>query len=160
MIRPATPADVPLLIQFIFELAEYERLSHSVDLDANRLHEHLFGSSPCIEALISEVNGVPVGFALFFTSYSTFQCLPGIYLEDIFLRPAFRGRGLGRGLLLAVARLAVERRCGRMEWSVLDWNEPAIKFYQSLGARPLDDWTKYRLADDALIQAASLHVNE
>ena len=156
MIRPATPNDVPLLIQLIFELSEYERLSHSVKLDAERLHEHLFGSRPCIEALIAEADGASVGFALFFTNYSTFQCLPGIYLEDIFVRPTFRGRGLGRALLLAVAKLAVERRCGRMEWAVLDWNESAIGFYQSLGAEPLDDWTKYRLADEALVQAAAL----
>ncbi len=156
MIRPATPDDIPRLIQFIFELAEYERLSHSVMLDADRLREHLFGPRPCIEALIAEADGAAVGFALFFTNYSTFQCLPGLYLEDLFVRPSYRGRGLGRALLLAVAALAVERGCGRMEWAVLDWNEPAIGFYQSLGARPLDDWTKYRLSDEALIQAAAL----
>jgi GNAT superfamily N-acetyltransferase len=156
MIRPAIPEDVPTLIQFIFELAEYERLSQTANLDADRLREHLFGSLPCVEALIAEDDNQPIGFALFFTNYSTFQCLPGIYLEDIFVRPAFRGRGVGRALFLTVAKLAVERQCGRMEWAVLDWNESAIGFYQSLGARPLDDWTKYRLTDEALIQAASL----
>lgn len=158
MIRPATPADAPLLIQFISELADYERLGHTVTLDEDRLRGHLFGPQPCIEALIAEVDKVPAGFALYFTNYSTFQCLPGLYLEDLFVRPQFRGRGLGRQLLLSVARLAVERGYGRMEWAVLDWNEPAIGFYQSMGARPLDDWTKYRLAGAALTRAASLEV--
>ena len=156
MIRSATAADVPLIIQLIFQLAEYERLSDTLTLDANRLHEHLFGKRPCIEALIAEADGQPAGFALFFQNYSTFQCQPGMYLEDLFVRPQFRGRGLGRALLLAVAKLAVERGCGRMEWAVLDWNEPAIRFYESLGARPLDDWTKYRLTDTALRDVAAL----
>lgn len=154
MIRPATADDVPLIAELITELADYERLRHTLTVDASRLHDHLFGARPCIEALIGEVDGLGVGFALFFTNYSTFQCLPGIYLEDIFVRPEFRGRGIGRALFLAVGKLAVERNCGRMEWAVLDWNEPAIGFYKSLGARPLDDWTKYRLAGDALIEAA------
>lgn len=154
MIRHASIDDVAVLIQFIQELAEYERLSHTLTVNADRLREHLFGDRPCIEALVAEVDGDPAGFALFYTSYSTFQCQPGIYLEDIFVRPAFRGRGLGRSLLLSVAKIAVERDCGRMEWSVLDWNEPAIGFYQSLGAVPLDDWTKYRLTGGALNDAA------
>ena len=154
MIRNATIDDVPVLIQFIQELAEYERLSDTLTLSEDRLREHLFGERPCVESLIAEVDGFPAGFALFFTNYSTFQCQPGIYLEDIFVRPQFRGRGLGRSLLLCVARIAVERKCGRMEWAVLNWNEPAIGFYQSLGAVPLDDWTKYRLAGGALNDAA------
>lgn len=162
MIRAATPSDVTILVQFILELAEYERLDHSVSLDAARLREHLFGVRPYVEALIADdvdpASGMvhPVGFALFFCNYSTFQCRPGLYLEDLFVRPAFRGRGHGRDLLLAVAKRAVERDCGRMEWAVLDWNEPAIGFYQSLGATPLEDWTKYRLTDEALRHAASL----
>jgi GNAT superfamily N-acetyltransferase len=155
MIRPATPDDVPLLIQLIWELAEYERLADSLTLDTERLREHLFGPRPCIEAIVAEADGVPAGFALYFTNYSTFQCLPGLYLEDLFVRPDFRGRGLGRELLLAVAKRAVERGCGRMEWAVLDWNQSAIGFYESVGARPLDDWTKYRLAGAALMRAAT-----
>jgi len=155
MIRVATPDDVPLLIQLVFELAEYERLSDTLTVDADRLQQHLFGPRPCIEAIIAEADGHPAGFALFFTNYSTFQCRPGLYLEDLYVRPAFRGQGLGRDLLLAVAKLAVERGCGRMEWAVLDWNEPAIGFYKSMGAHPLDDWTKYRLTGDALLRAAT-----
>ncbi len=156
MIRPATPYDVSTILQFILELAKYERLDHTLDLDEDRLREHLFGDRPCVEALIAEDEGRPAGFAIYFFNYSTFQCLPGLYLEDLFVRPEFRGRGHGRALLLAVARLAVDRGCGRMEWAVLDWNEPAIRFYQALGAKPLDDWTKYRLSEDALIRAAVL----
>ncbi|WP_010587738.1 GNAT family N-acetyltransferase [Schlesneria paludicola] len=156
MIRTATIEDVPKLIQFLFELADFEHLSHTVTLDPDRLREHLFGPTPCIEALIAEADGDPVGFALFYTNYSTFQCRPGLYLEDLYIQPAFRGRGLGRALLLSVARLSVARHCGRMEWAVLDWNQQAIGFYQSLGAHPLDDWTKYRLSGDALLKAASL----
>jgi GNAT superfamily N-acetyltransferase len=156
MIRPATPADVPLIRRLIFELAEYERLSHTVTLDESRLQEHLFGARPCIEALIAEADGEPAGFALFFHNYSTFQCQPGLYLEDLFVRPQFRGRGLGRALFLAVAKLAVQRECGRMEWTVLNWNAPAIQFYESLGAGALDDWTKYRLTDAALQSVAAM----
>lgn len=156
MIRAAQIDDVPLLIQFIDELAEYERLSDSLTLSEDRLREHLFGERPCIEALVADAEGVPAGFALFYTSYSTFQCRPGIYLEDIFVRPAFRGRGIGRSLLLSVAKIAVDRDCGRMEWAVLNWNEPAIGFYQSLGAVPLDEWTRYRLTAGALNDAAQM----
>lgn len=162
MIRSATPADMPIIVQFIIELAEYERLSHALTLDEARLREHLFGPHPCIEALIAEDGNPasdtiqPAGLALYFFNYSTFQCLPGLYLEDLFVRPAFRGRGHGKSLLLAVAKRAVERGCGRMEWAVLDWNESAIGFYQALGAQPLDDWTKYRLSDEALVSVAAL----
>ena len=148
MIRSATPVDVPILMQFILELAEYEHLSHALTLDEARLREHLFGPYPYIEALIAEDDNQasdtvqPAGLALFFFNYSTFQCLPGLYLEDLFVRPAFRGRGHGKSLLLAVAKLAVDRGCGRMEWAVLDWNEPAIGFYsvaRSAAARRLDE---------------------
>lgn len=156
MIRPATLLDIPLLIDLIYELAQYERLADTVTLDAGRLTDHLFGPRPCVEALIAESTNSPAGFALFFTNYSTFQCLPGLYLEDLFVRPAFRGLGLGRELFLTLARIAVERGYGRMEWAVLDWNEPAIGFYKSMGANPLDDWTKYRLTGNELACAAQL----
>lgn len=149
-LRPAVPADIPLIIELITELADYERLVHEVKADAQRMHEHLFGPRPYAEVLIGEVDGVAQGFALFFHNYSTWLSQPGIYLEDLYVRPAARGAGLGKALLTELARLAVERGCGRLEWSVLDWNEPAIGFYQSLGARPQDEWTVYRLTGDAL----------
>lgn len=149
-LRPAVPADIPLIIELITELADYERLVHEVKADAQRMHEHLFGRHPYAEVLIGEVDGEPQGFALFFHNYSTWLSQPGIYLEDLFVRPAARGAGLGKALLTELARLAVERGCGRLEWSVLDWNEPAIGFYRSLGARPQDEWTVYRLTGDAL----------
>lgn len=149
-LRPAVPADIPLILELITELADYERLVHEVKADAQRMHDHLFGPRPYAEVLIGEVDGEPQGFALFFHNYSTWLSQPGIYLEDLFVRPAARGAGLGKALLTELARLAVERGCGRLEWSVLDWNEPAIGFYRSLGARPQDEWTVYRLTGDAL----------
>ncbi|WP_152221725.1 GNAT family N-acetyltransferase [Pseudomonas sp. SCB32] len=149
-LRPAVPADIPLILELITELADYERLVHEVKADAQRMHDHLFGPRPYAEVLIGEVDGEPQGFALFFHNYSTWLSQPGIYLEDLFVRPASRGAGLGKALLTELARLAVERGCGRLEWSVLDWNEPAIGFYESLGARPQDEWTVYRLTGDAL----------
>ncbi|MBO3274411.1 GNAT family N-acetyltransferase [Pseudomonas schmalbachii] len=152
--RPARPEDVPLIIALIGELAEYERLGHDMAADAARMHEHLFGPRPYAEVLIGEVDGEAAGFALFFHNYSTFLSKPGIYLEDLFVRPAARGLGLGKALLAALAKLAVERDCGRLEWSVLDWNEPAIGFYRSLGATPMDDWTVYRLTGEALASVA------
>src|SRR5215831_2197304 len=150
MIRPATRDDVPTIAQLIRHLAEYERLAHEVVLDEARLREHLFGPRPYAEVLLAEDGGAVVGFALFFHNYSTFLGRPGLYLEDLFVRPAARGRGHGKALLLALARLAVERGCGRLEWAVLNWNQPAIEFYQSLGAEPMDEWTAYRLTGDAL----------
>ncbi|WP_371234124.1 N-acetyltransferase family protein [Pseudomonas sp. QE6] len=153
-LRPAVPADIPLIIELITELADYERLVHEVKADAQRMHDHLFGPRPYAEVLIGEVDGLPQGFALFFHNYSTWLSQPGIYLEDLFVRPAARGAGLGKALLTELARLAVERGCGRLEWSVLDWNEPAIGFYRSLGARPQDEWTVYRLTGDALRELA------
>ncbi|AGI25349.1 GNAT family N-acetyltransferase [Pseudomonas sp. MT3] len=149
-LRPAVPADIPLILELITELADYERLVHEVKADAQRMHDHLFGPRPYAEVLIGEVDGQPQGFALFFHNYSTWLSQPGIYLEDLFVRPAARGAGLGKALLTELARLAVERGCGRLEWSVLDWNEPAIGFYRSLGAHPQDEWTVYRLTGDAL----------
>lgn len=149
-LRPARPDDVPLILTLIAELADYEHLAHEVKTDAARMHEHLFGPRPYAEVLIGEVDGEASGFALFFHNYSTFLSQPGIYLEDLYVRPSARGVGLGKALLTELARLALERGCGRLEWSVLDWNEPAIGFYRRLGARPLDDWTVYRLTGEAL----------
>ena len=154
MIRPAVAADTPAIARLIRALADYERLSHAVALDEGRLRDHLFGPRPFAEALLAEDGGGAVGYALFFPIYSTFLGRPGLYLEDLFVEPAHRGKGHGKALLAAVARLAVERGCGRLEWSVLDWNEPAIRFYRSVGAAPVEGWTVYRLAGEALEAAA------
>ena len=152
MIRPARPEDVATIADFIRELAEYERLSDEVTLYEEDLKEHLFGQRRYAEVLIAEENGAAVGFALFMHNYSTFLARPGIYLEDLFVRPAHRGKGYGKALLQELAQIAVERGCGRFEWAVLDWNAPAIEFYKSLGARPMHDWTVFRLAGDALLR--------
>jgi GNAT superfamily N-acetyltransferase len=154
-IRSATRADLPLIAQFIRDLADYERLAHEVRFDEAVLGERLFGARPYAEVLIGEVDGVAEGFALFFHNFSTFEGKPGIYLEDLFVRPEARGAGLGKAFLQRLAQLAVERDCARLEWWVLDWNEPAIRFYKALGARPLDDWTTYRVDGDALAALAS-----
>lgn len=155
MIRPATPDDLPTIGHLIRGLAEYERLSQACVFDEDRVRRDLFGPRPFAEVLLVEDDGVVVGFALFFHNYSTFVGKPGLYLEDLFVEPEFRGRGHGKALLAAVARIAVERDCGRMEWSVLNWNEPAIEFYRSLGAVPMNDWSVYRLTGDALKRAAA-----
>jgi GNAT superfamily N-acetyltransferase len=136
--------------ELIRALAEYERLSHEVSMDSDRLRRGLFGERPYAEVLIGEEDAEPAGFALFFHNFSTFLGRPGIYLEDLFVRPEHRGKGYGRELLQRLAEIAVERDCGRLEWAVLDWNEPAIGFYRKLGARPNDDWTIFRLTGDAL----------
>ncbi len=149
-IRAASEGDVPLILSFIKELAEYERLSHEVVANEEDLREHLFGKHPVAEVLIAEGGGRPAGFALFFHSFSTFLGRPGIYLEDLYVRPEFRGKGIGRALLVHLARLAKERGCGRLEWSVLDWNEPAIGFYRGIGASPVGGWTVYRVTGEAL----------
>ena len=149
-VRPATPADVPLILGFIGALAEYEKLSHAVVATVEQLRTHLFGDRPAAEVLIGELDGRPVGFALFFPNFSTFLAKPGVYLEDLFVLPDARGHGIGRALLSAVAELAVARDAGRLEWSVLDWNEPAIGFYRKLGAVPMDEWTTMRVAGEAL----------
>jgi GNAT superfamily N-acetyltransferase len=154
MIRPANAADVPTIARLIRALAEYERLTHALDLDEGRLREHLFGPRPFAEVLLAEDRGVVVGYALFFTNYSTFRCQPTLYLEDLFVVPDQRGRGHGKALLAAVARKAVQRGCGRLEWTVLDWNEPAIRFYRSLGAEAMDTWTINRLSGEALTALA------
>lgn len=154
MIRPATAADTPTIAALIRALADYERLAHAVSLEEDQLREHLFGARPFAEVLLADDAGAVAGFALFFHNFSTFRGQPGVYLEDLFVRPECRGRGHGKALLAAVARLAVERGCGRIDWTVLDWNEPALRFYRALGAVPLDDWTLYRLSGDALQRVA------
>jgi len=155
MIRAATASDTATICQLIHGLAEYERLAHEVRLDENQLRDHLFGPRPYAEVLLAEDEGEVIGFALFFHNYSTFLGKPGLYLEDLFVRPEYRGKGHGKALLQAVAELAVQRRCGRLEWSVLNWNETAIGFYQSLGGVPLDEWTVYRLTGEALRAASN-----
>lgn len=150
VIRPAVREDVGAILGFIRELAEYEKLAHEVVADEAGLARQLFGAAPRAEVLIAEVDGTPAGFALFFHNFSTFVGKPGLYLEDLFVRPAFRGLGLGKRLMVRLAALAVERDCGRFEWSVLDWNQPAIDFYRSLGAVGMDEWTVQRVAGDAL----------
>jgi GNAT superfamily N-acetyltransferase len=149
-IRPATEDDVPIILSLIRELAEYERLSHEVVATEGLLRESLFGERRGAEVLIACCKGAPAGFALFFHSFSTFLGRPGIYLEDLYVKPEFRGRGIGRALLAHLARLAKGRGCGRLEWAVLDWNEPAIKLYKSIGAVPMDEWTVYRVTGEAL----------
>lgn len=149
-IRPARPDDAETIAGLIVELARYEKLEHEARATPEALRHHLFGSRPSAEALIAEVQEKPVGLALFFTNFSTFRGAAGLYLEDIFVLPEYRGRGIGKGLFQRLAELAVERGCGRLDWAVLDWNAPAIGFYKSLGARSMDEWTVFRLEDDAL----------
>jgi GNAT superfamily N-acetyltransferase len=154
-IRPATDADTAVVLSFIQALAEYEKLSHEVVADEATLRRSLFGDRPVAEILIAELGDDPAGFALYFHSFSTFLGRPGIYLEDLFVKPELRGRGVGRGLLSRLARIAVERHCGRLEWSVLDWNRSAIEFYENLGALPMDGWTVYRISGHALRELAT-----
>lgn len=154
-IERATAADVPLLLAFIKELADYERLAHEVVATEEVLRETLFGAPPAGEAVIASLDGEPVGCALFFHNLSTFLGRRGLYLEDLYVRPAARGRGVGRALLAYLARLAQERGCGRFEWAVLDWNEPAINFYRSLGAVPMEEWTIFRVTGEALDRLAA-----
>jgi GNAT superfamily N-acetyltransferase len=144
-IRPAVPADVPELLRLIRELAEYEKLADMAVGTPPMLHEALFGARPAAEAMVAERGGRPVGFALYFTTFSTFLCKPGLYLEDLFVEPAHRGAGIGKALLARLAKLAAERGCGRLEWRVLDWNEPSIRFYESLGANLLKEWVLVRM---------------
>ena len=154
VIRPAVREDVPRILAFIRELAEFEKLAHEAMADPADVTEHLFGTRPYAEALMAEAGGEPAGFALFFHNYSTFAGKPGIYLEDLYVRPVFRGQGVGKRLISRIAALAVERGCARFEWSVLDWNEPAIRFYRSLGAIGMDEWTVQRLDGEALQRLA------
>jgi GNAT superfamily N-acetyltransferase len=149
-IRPAASADVPLLLKLIGELADYERLRDEVVVDAALLERHLFGPRPAAEAVLAEAADEAAGYALFFPTFSTFLGRPGIWLEDLFVRPARRGAGIGQALLAHVAQLTVARGCGRLEWSALDWNEPALAFYRGLGARRLNEWQLHRLDGAAL----------
>jgi len=149
-IVPATERDVPQILELIRGLAEYERLSHVVEATEDRLRQTLFGDRPSAEAWLAFDRDECVGFAVFFTNYSTFLAKPGLYLEDVFVKPHARRKGIGLKILKRLAALARERDYGRMEWSVLDWNEPAIHFYQKFGAVPLDDWTMFRLTGEAL----------
>lgn len=155
IIRFAEPADSKVLFELIKGLAEYEKLSHAVTGNFQALEEHLFGSRKYIEAILAEYTGQAVGFALFFHNYSTFLTKPGIYLEDVFVLPEYRRKGIGKALLKKVAQIAVERNCGRLEWSVLDWNEPAQAFYRSMGASILDEWRICRVTEEAIAQLAA-----
>jgi GNAT superfamily N-acetyltransferase len=155
VIRAANPADVSLILQLIRELAEYEKLAHEVRATEALLHATLFAARPAAEVVIAEYDGRAVGFAVFFASYSTWEAAPGLYLEDLFVRPEARGKGVGRELLEYLARLTVERGWARLEWRVLDWNEPSIAFYRKLGAEPLEDWTVFRVTGEALRNLAS-----
>ena len=153
-IRDAVPGDLDLIIGFIRALADYEKLADDVRLDPGVLAAHLFGARPMAEVLIGEIDATPQGFALFFHNFSTFEGRPGIYLEDLFVAPQARGSGLGKALLARLAQLAVARSCARLEWSVLDWNEPSIAFYRALGARAMDEWTVFRVDGAALDRLA------
>jgi GNAT superfamily N-acetyltransferase len=153
-IKPATLSDVPAILDFIRGLAEYEKLSHELEVTEALLDEHLFGPEPAAEALLARLANIPVGFALYFATFSTFTGRPGIWLEDLFVLPEYRHRGIGRALLRAVAKIAVRRNCGRLEWSVLDWNEPAIRVYRKIGATPMSEWTTQRLTGEALARLA------
>jgi GNAT superfamily N-acetyltransferase len=154
LIRPATAADVPLILAFVRALADYEKLSAEVEATEETLHATLFPphGRPAAECVLAYEDNTPAGFAVYFSNYSTFLAKPGLYLEDLFVKPEFRGRGLGKALLLYLARLAATRGYGRMEWTVLDWNEPAIAFYESIGARRMREWQICRLTGDALTQ--------
>jgi len=153
-IRPATEHDVALILQFIRDLARYERLEHEVVATEETLHKALFGHPAYAEVVFACLHGEPVGFALFFHNFSTFLGQPGIYLEDLYVRPEARGHGVGRRLLSWLAATAIERRCGRLEWAVLNWNEPSIQFYRNMGAVAVDEWTTYRVTGPALTNLA------
>lgn len=153
-IVPARERDVPLVYSLIQRLADYERLSHELEATEDGIRDAMFGEWPIIEVLLAYVGAEVAGYALFFHNFSTFVGRRGLYLEDLFVLPEHRGRGIGKRLLSHLAKLAVERRCGRLEWAVLDWNESAIRFYKSIGAVPMDEWTTYRVAGDALDRLA------
>lgn len=153
-IERATERDVPVILEMIRGLAEYERLSSKVEATEDRLREALFGARPAAEVIVARDNAEPVGFALFFHTFSTFLAQRGLYLEDLFVKPEFRGRGIGKRLMVELARLAVDRRCGRFEWTVLDWNEPSIAFYKRLGASIMREWLICRIAGEQLTKLA------
>jgi GNAT superfamily N-acetyltransferase len=154
-IRPATEQDIPTILGFIRDLAKYEHLEHEVVATESSLRQTLFGTRPYAEVVFASLDGIPQGFALFFHNYSTFLGKPGIYLEDLFVRPDARGRGIGKYLLTWLAQTAVERNCGRLEWAVLDWNEPSIGFYRNLGAVLKSEWQIFRLTGEALTNLAA-----
>jgi GNAT superfamily N-acetyltransferase len=154
-IRNAVKSDVPLILYFIKELAEYEKLLHEVTATVELLEQNLFGEKSVAEVVIASFKNKDVGFALYFHNFSTFVGKSGIYLEDLYVSPEYRGKGFGKSLLKYLANLAIERDCGRLEWWVLDWNESAIKFYKSLGAKPMDEWTVFRVAGKELIKLAN-----
>lgn len=154
VIRPANEGDVPIIASLIRDLARYEKLEHEVRLTDDKLRASMFGPRRYAEAILAEDDGEPVGFALFFHNYSTFLAQPGIYLEDLYVHESERGKGVGKALLVELARIAVERQCGRLEWAVLDWNVDAIGFYKRLGAHPNSEWTVYRLTGDSLTRLA------
>ncbi|WP_375286908.1 GNAT family N-acetyltransferase [Sphingomonas sp.] len=154
MIRPATPADVPAVLRFVRELAEYEREPDAVEATEAMLHEALFGERPAAEAVIAEADGTPIGFALFFHNFSTWKGRSGLYLEDLYVTPAARGSGTGKALLRHLAGVALDRGCARFEWAVLDWNTPAIDFYRAMGAVAMEEWTVQRVDGDALARLA------
>ena len=154
-LRPAAPTDCALILSFIRELAEYEKLAHEVVATESGLRDQLFGATPRAEVVIAELDGEPVGFALFFHNFSTFTGRKGLYLEDLYVRPVARGAGVGKRLMQHLARLAIARDCARFEWAVLDWNEPAIRFYRSIGAIGMDSWRVQRLAGEALAKLAA-----
>lgn len=149
-VRPARAQDIDTILGFIKALADFEKLGDQVRVDRALLERHMFGAHPKAEALIAERDGEPAGLAVFFHSFSTFEGRPGLYLEDLFVRPAARGQGIGRALLARLAQLAIERDCARLEWAVLDWNSPAIEFYRAIGARPMEEWITQRMEGDAL----------
>ncbi|MCB0518790.1 MAG: GNAT family N-acetyltransferase [Lewinellaceae bacterium] len=153
-LRPAQKGDIPLILQFIKDLAEYERLSDIVVANEELLEESLFGDCRYAEVVLAYYDGQPAGFALFFHNYSTFLARPGIYLEDLFVKPEFRRKSIGKALLSHLAQIALDRKCGRLEWSVLDWNTPAIDFYKSIGAKAMDEWTVFRLTGESLNKLA------
>jgi len=153
-IRPARAADVPIILKLIRDLATYERAPTEVTATEEQLVDVLFGEKPAAEVLLAFEKDTPVGFALFFHNFSTWVGRPGLYLEDLFVKPEKRGKGYGRALLVDLAKIAYERGCGRMEWAVLDWNNPAIKFYRALGAKPMDEWTVFRLTRDGIAELA------
>jgi GNAT superfamily N-acetyltransferase len=155
-VRAAAESDAPAIAELVRELAVYEKLDHLAVATAEDFRLHLFGPSRAAEAIVAEAGGQAVGFALFFTTFSTFRGRPGVYLEDIYVRPAYRGRGIGKALIASLAEKVAVRGGGRLEWAVLNWNTPSIEFYRSLGARPLDEWTTYRLDGEPLARLASL----
>jgi GNAT superfamily N-acetyltransferase len=158
-ILPAQPSDVPVILTFIRKLAEYEKLSHEVVADEDTLRESLFSTNPTAEVLLAYIGENPVGFAVYFRNFSTFLGRSGMYLEDLFVEPAYRGRGIGKTILAHVAKVAKERGCERLNWAVLDWNRPAIDFYRRLGAMLLDDWTICRLSGGALDELANVEIS-